>query len=82
MKTAQRMRPWVLPALGFLTAPFATDALAQGPQMIRDIVYGHMDGMAMVYDVMSPAANPNGAGVVFVVSGGFLSSRPGSGSWE
>lgn len=39
----------------------------------RDIVYGHKDGMAMVYDVAVPS-NANGAGIIFVVSGGFLSS--------
>jgi acetyl esterase/lipase len=38
-----------------------------------DVVYGHVDGMATTYDVSIPA-HANGAGVIFVISGGFLSS--------
>lgn len=53
----------------------AMEAAAQETRMERDIVYGHTDGMAMVYDVASPGENANGAGVVYVISGGFLSSR-------
>ncbi|MDD9891026.1 MAG: alpha/beta hydrolase [Gammaproteobacteria bacterium] len=37
-----------------------------------DVVYGHKDGMALVYDVITPE-NANGATVVFMVSGGWFS---------
>ena len=37
-----------------------------------DVVYGHKDGMALVYDVLKPA-NANGAAVVYMVSGGWYS---------
>ena len=37
-----------------------------------DVIYGHKDGMALVYDVFQ-ATEPNGAGVVFMVSGGWFS---------
>ena len=37
-----------------------------------DVVYGHKDGMALVYDVLQPE-NANGAAVVFMVSGGWFS---------
>ena len=37
-----------------------------------DVVYGHKDGMALVYDVLQPA-NPNGAAIVYMVSGGWFS---------
>ena len=37
-----------------------------------DVVYGHKDGMALVYDVITPD-NANGAAVVFMVSGGWYS---------
>ena len=37
-----------------------------------DVVYGHKDGMALVYDVITPE-NANGATVVFMVSGGWYS---------
>lgn len=37
-----------------------------------DVVYGHKDGMALVYDVIKPA-DPNGAAIVYMVSGGWYS---------
>jgi len=40
----------------------------------RDVVYGHKDGMALVMDVYQPDANANGAGVVYSISGGWMSS--------
>lgn len=38
----------------------------------RDVVYGHKDGMALVYDVIRPE-NANGAAVAFMMSGGWFS---------
>ena len=40
---------------------------------IADVVYGHKDGMALFYDVFKPTANSNGAGIIFMVSGGWFS---------
>ncbi len=37
-----------------------------------DVVYGHKDGMALVYDVFHPA-EANGASVLFMISGGWFS---------
>lgn len=37
-----------------------------------DVVYGHKDGMALVYDVLQPD-NANGAAIVYMVSGGWYS---------
>lgn len=37
-----------------------------------DVVYGHKDGMALVYSVLQPE-NANGASIVFMVSGGWVS---------
>jgi len=37
-----------------------------------DVVYGHKDGMALVYHVLTPE-NANGAVVVYMVSGGWVS---------
>ena len=37
-----------------------------------DVVYGHKDGMALVYDVLQPE-NADGAAVVYMVSGGWFS---------
>ncbi|MEZ6055752.1 MAG: prolyl oligopeptidase family serine peptidase [Planctomycetaceae bacterium] len=38
----------------------------------RDVVYGHKDGMALTFDVLTPAA-PNQAGVLWLQSGGWYS---------
>jgi hypothetical protein len=51
--------------VGVAATPLAVHA--QPATIERDIVYGHMDGMTMVYDVSRPS-EPNGAGVIFVVS--------------
>jgi hypothetical protein len=40
---------------------------------VRDVIYGHRDGMALTYDVFQPM-KPNGALVVNVVSAGWRSS--------
>jgi acetyl esterase/lipase len=37
-----------------------------------DVVYGHKAGMALTFDVIQPT-KPNGAGVLFMVSGGWFS---------
>ena len=56
----------------------ATSAMGQvSPQnveIIPDVVYGHKDGLALTFDVLKPKANANGAAVVFLVSGGWVSS--------
>ena len=40
----------------------------------RDVVYGHKSGMALTMDVFQPE-KPNGCGVIWVVSGGWLSAQ-------
>jgi len=37
-----------------------------------DVVYGHKDGLALIYDVIKPD-NPNDAAIVFMMSGGWFS---------
>ena len=59
--------------LGFVISA----ALCLAPAMAdtgvdADVVYGHKDGMALTYDVYRPAS-PNGAAVLFMVSGGWVS---------
>ncbi|MCA9003674.1 MAG: alpha/beta hydrolase [Planctomycetaceae bacterium] len=41
-------------------------------KIIPDVVYGHKFGMALTFDVFQPE-KPNGAGVLFMVSGGWYS---------
>lgn len=39
----------------------------------EDVVYGHKDGMALTMDVIEPQANRRGVGLMFMVSGGWVS---------
>lgn len=41
---------------------------------VRDVIYGHRDGMALTYDVFKPVKKANGALVVNMVSAGWRSS--------
>ncbi|MDE0659014.1 MAG: alpha/beta hydrolase [Gammaproteobacteria bacterium] len=55
----------------FGIALFAVPATAD-VAITPDVVYGHKDGMALVYDVFQPA-EANGASVLYMVSGGWFS---------
>ena len=48
-------------------------ATAQQDGVTADVVYGHKDGMALTYDVLHPDGSPNGAGILWMVSGGWVS---------
>ena len=54
-----------------IIALLATSATAQ-VTVTPDVVYGHKDGMALVYDVFRPE-EANGAAVMYMVSGGWFS---------
>jgi acetyl esterase/lipase len=54
------------------TNPPGAAKLAGGMSITADVVYGHKDGMALFYDVFTPAKQ-NGAAVLFMVSGGWFS---------
>ena len=56
-------------ALGLPTAQELTTAT-----YVRDVIYGHRDGMALTYDVFKPKSGANGALVVNMVSAGWRSS--------
>ena len=44
-----------------------------GARITPDIVYGHKDGMALTMDLYQPEVKPNGAAILFMVSGGWYS---------
>jgi acetyl esterase/lipase len=46
---------------------------ADDVKITPDVVYGHKHGMALTFDVYTPRSNANGAGVLFMVSGGWYS---------
>lgn len=47
-------------------------ARADDPQIRADVVYGHKDGLALTFDVITPQ-EANGAAVLFLQSGGWYS---------
>ena len=51
-----------------------TAAELQTATYVRDVIYGHHDGMALTYDVFKPKQNANGALVVNMVSAGWNST--------
>jgi len=51
----------------------ASPAAAAEFDVVPDVVYGHKDGMALTFDVLKPRTGANGAGVLFMVSGGWVS---------
>jgi acetyl esterase/lipase len=52
----------------------AQEKPAPNVDVIPDVVYGHKDGMALTFDVFKPRTHPNGAAVIFMVSGGWISN--------
>lgn len=52
----------------------STPAQAAEVRIDSDVVYGHKHGMALTFDVFTPVEGSNGAGVIFMVSGGWYSS--------
>ena len=62
------IKVWLVVAVAFL---FSSTSFAE-LSVKSDVVYGHKDGMALVYSVLQPD-NANGASIVFMVSGGWFS---------
>jgi acetyl esterase/lipase len=60
----------------------ASPAAAQDPGYTRtdDVIYGRKFGLAMTMDVFTPKEKPNGKGIIFCVSGGWVSNKPGPGA--
>ncbi len=52
----------------------AVDSRSPGPRVVQDVIYGHKLGMALTLDIYS-AADPNGAGILLMNSGGWVSPR-------
>jgi acetyl esterase/lipase len=69
-----RIKSSILPML-LLSVCFITTGRAQAKlDIFPDAVYGHKDGMALTMDVIKPKVGANGAAVIFVVSGGYISN--------
>ena len=52
---------------------YSSLVLAGDVKRTPDVVYGHKYGLALTFDVFTPPENANGAGVLFMVSGGWYS---------
>jgi acetyl esterase/lipase len=64
-----------IPLALILTVCAVAQVMAQAQvEIVPDVVYGHKDGLAMTFDVIKPKANANGAAVIFMVSGGWVSN--------
>jgi acetyl esterase/lipase len=69
MKTLTRVAAATL-ALILLVIPLQAQ---DSGSVMADVVYGHKDGMALTFDVFMPTGEANGAGVLNMVSGGWVS---------
>lgn len=71
------MKPLGLAALAIVLLAPAGRAEEKAPPLLKrheEVIYGHKFGMALTLDFLQPQ-KPNGAGVVFVMSGGWVSRR-------
>lgn len=73
-----RLLAWVLTmiAMATMSAPVVAQSAAK-PEFDRksDVIYGRKFGTALTMDVLTPKHNPNGAAVVWVISGGWFSAH-------
>ena len=70
------MRKGICSVLFLLILAVGAAAQVKPPDIdvIPDVVYGHKDGMALTFDLFKPKTHPNGAAVIFMVSGGWISA--------
>jgi len=71
--TARTLRLFLATLLLLATTAAIGDDASTSVQIQSDVVYGHKDGLAMTVDIYQPTDNPNGAGLLFIVSGGWYS---------
>jgi acetyl esterase/lipase len=67
----------LLLAMSWILSPIPPSRAADGPSYTRaeDVIYGRKFGTALTMDVFRPGHDANGLGVVFVVSGGWISAH-------
>jgi acetyl esterase/lipase len=63
-------------ALALAPAAFAQPA-ATNYARTEDVIYGRKSGMALTMDVFAPKEKANGRGIIWCVSGGWFSAKPG-----
>lgn len=80
MRTLLRRAALVVLVLAAGLAALAPARGKPGPEVVPDVVYGHKDGLALTLDVISPA-EPNGAGLIWIQSGGWYSQWTDPAGW-
>ncbi|WP_020474977.1 alpha/beta hydrolase [Zavarzinella formosa] len=72
---------WKLLAIALLIGAITPSARSADEARVRpDIVYGHKDGLALTFDVISPA-KPSGAAIIWIQSGGWYSTWTDPAIW-
>jgi acetyl esterase/lipase len=70
---------WVAFALAAILLTGASSSTSVAEDAIytrtRDVIYGRKHGMALTFDVFAPQSNANGAAIIWVVSGGWVSAH-------
>ncbi len=74
LKSSQRYCVAIALAIVFFVQSKTCLAQLDSVNITPDVVYGHKDGMALTFDVFRPKENANGIGVLFMVSGGWVST--------
>jgi acetyl esterase/lipase len=71
------MHRWLLLAFAALIFSVSQTAFAAEDNFTRkqDVIYGRKFGTALTMDVFTPKEKPNGAGIIWTVSGGWFSSH-------
>ena len=74
-RVVRRVRAVVATGLAalVLSGVFTARAAAGEVEVLPDLVYGHKDGLAMTLDVLKPKSGANGAAILYMVSGGWVS---------
>lgn len=73
------LAPALVPADDLKVDPVAAAVAAEPGSFVfaPEVVYGRKNGVALTMDVFTPKKNANGAGAIFIVSGGWYSDREG-----
>src|SRR5262245_61510534 len=71
----QHKQRWVAFALAAILINSALAAEDANYTRTRDVIYGRKHGMALTLDVFTPKEKANGAGIIWVVSGGWVSAH-------
>lgn len=66
-------RVWCAAVLLAVATLSAASAVAAEVEILPDLIYGHKDGMALTLDVLKPKTGANGAAILYMVSGGWVS---------